>query len=193
VTLYRAERDAEARMDIEISRTAMATAYHQAAHAVMAWKLGVAVKRVTIVPSKDAKGHCYHAQVVRGECAEVDSSDRGRMEREQHIMIALAGPVAQRIYNPRGYRRGHGRGDQAIAADLALNMNGSSRATDAYLKWLTIHTRDCLENVSTWPLVEALAAELVRRRTIEGAEVVELLRKESETAPVRFLQAHGGD
>ncbi|MGB2889403.1 MAG: hypothetical protein WBC04_17045 [Candidatus Acidiferrales bacterium] len=114
------------------------------------------------------------------------------LARERHIMIVLAGPVAQRIHNPGGYRRGHGRGDQAVAADLALNMNGSSRATDAYLKRLTIRIRDCLENVSTWRLVEALAAELVRHRTIEGAEVVELLRRESETAHVRFLRAHRG-
>ena len=48
-----------------------ATAYHESGHPIMCWKLGVALKKVTIVPNADTSGACHHDKLVRGIFQEV--------------------------------------------------------------------------------------------------------------------------
>jgi len=55
------------------SAATAATAHHEAGHAVAAFALRIAVKRVSIMPdtSRDAAGHVY-----RGRCRSVDAMHR---------------------------------------------------------------------------------------------------------------------
>jgi hypothetical protein len=46
-------------------------------------------------------------------------------------------------------------------------LNGSERATDAYLKWLGIVAADLIE--THWEDVESIAAALLERGTMSGA------------------------
>jgi hypothetical protein len=46
-------------------------------------------------------------------------------------------------------------------------LNGSERATDAYLKWLGIVVADLFE--THWEDVESIAAALLERETMSGA------------------------
>lgn len=148
-------------------RTALAaTAYHEAGHGVVAWRLGFKVRRVTIEPGKDHDGFVEHDSPLRGVRLDIDGSDRARLRAEKAIMICLAGILAQRRFAPRSVRQWHGEADRDLAADLALRINGSGEAATAFLRWLDLRTADVIE--SAWDSVESLAAALLERRTLDA-------------------------
>src|SRR5690349_303646 len=89
-----------------------AAAYHEAGHVVAACALGYKVHYATIKPQGDARGH-----------AKMDNPLYGRVTRrklEDAIVIALAGPGAQRIARPRSCRWAQMDDDFAKANALAL-------------------------------------------------------------------------
>jgi hypothetical protein len=163
-----------------------AVAYHEAGHAVLAWRRFVRLKGITIIPGKDFQGQCRHAKVLLGRSPEIEDSPRAQIRKQTNAMIALAGPIAQKLYKPRSFRHYHASSDNGIVADLALNHNGSSiKAAEAWIRWLDVCVRDIVRG--NWPLVTALATELVRRKTLRGDEVEGFLRAESlKIAKARF-------
>ncbi len=78
-----------------------ATAYHEAGHAVAAYKVGMKVKRLTIVPSGDALGSHQHHAYFPGVNLEYDSSPRAQRRAENFALVCFAGPAAQRRFNPK--------------------------------------------------------------------------------------------
>ena len=124
---------------------------------------GLKVHSVTIVPTPEFRGHIWHANPLRGIHLDYDGSDRARLRAEVGIIVCLAGPEAQRRFNPRSWRAHHGAGDHEKAADLVLNLNGPDETANAHLKWLSIVARD--EIAVLWPVVEKVAHALVRKRT----------------------------
>jgi hypothetical protein len=84
-------------------------------------------------------------------------------------MICLAGPIAQRRFAPRSWRRWHGASDYQTAFDLALRINRSSSAADAHLKWLEMRTQDLVN--SLWSFVEKLADDLLIHGVLSLEEI----------------------
>ena len=154
--------------------TKNATAYHESGHAIMGWKLGVALKKVTIVPTADITGACHHDKLVRTRYPEMDESPSTRLKMEKLAMIALAGPIAQRIYAARSFRNYHASLDYREAVDISEIVNGSSEQAKAWLKWLEIRTRDDIKGL--WPIVKRLAQELLRAETLEAGEIQAITR-----------------
>jgi hypothetical protein len=84
-------------------------------------------------------------------------------------MICLAGPIAQRQFAPRSWRRWHGASDYQTAFNLVLRINGSSSAANAHLKWLEIRTQDLVS--SLWSFVERIAGDLLIRGVLSPEEI----------------------
>ena len=126
------------------SKALEATAYHEAGHAVMAWFLNVRVDKVSISPERDSLGHCSHEKIVRGRNPELDDSPRSRDQKEKEILVALAGGIAQRLFNRRSWRRLHVEEDWRKAEALACHVCGSSEQVEAYLQWLEIRAKDTI-------------------------------------------------
>ena len=103
------------------SSTQEFVAYHEAGHAVAAWRLGIALRRagVTIVPdrAKGNLGSVSHVQFVNRNVPWRDS-DRDRIRAEKLAQLSLAGEIAQRRFSPRSVRRYHGESDRMSAIDL---------------------------------------------------------------------------
>ena len=80
-------------------------AYHEAGHAIAAWRLSGRqhLYRVTIVPDADSLGSTYHDPFHGIRLDDGDDSPRVQRRAENAMLIALAGPAAQRRYNPRGF------------------------------------------------------------------------------------------
>jgi ATP-dependent Zn protease len=151
-----------------------ASAYHEAGHAFMAWRLRLAIMRITVVPKGDTSGLTVHSNPLRGISLEWDDSDRARMRTERAIKVCLAGPAAQRMYNPRSWRRYHGESDHDRAVDLALRMWGSGEQALLYLRLLGNSVRTDLS--LWWRSVDALAATLIEKRVLNGSQIKEILR-----------------
>jgi hypothetical protein len=159
-----------------------ATAYHEAGHAVVAWKLGIAFKKVTIVREGDAAGHVkYRAKAVpfriRAALEFGTLTDRqqawAQWWAERHAVHCLAGMVAQRKFSPRSVRNYHDEGDRESA------LTGLERLVpeeDLLLYWRIMRNRARRLIDRYWEAVEALAQELLKRMTLTGDEAVKIIQ-----------------
>ena len=98
-------------------------------------------------------------------------------------MITMAGPVAQRLWDPRSYRSGQHDGDRKDINDLLHFLAGSEKAERPYYQLLEIWTKQRLQG--RWRMVEALAKELLQRGTMGGDEAKKFIQEYN----LRLVQA----
>lgn len=150
-----------------------ATAYHEAGHAVAAWRLGAGPRAVTIMSRSDSQGEVSYQSPLSNIRFDLDGSDRTRNRGERTIIICLAGPIAQRRFAPRSWRRWHGASDYHAAHEIALRLNKSSKAAEAHLKWLEVRTEDLVD--SLWNFIERVAVALSVRGMLSSDEIRSIL------------------
>ena len=162
-----------------IPKANLSTAYHEAGHAVAAWRLNIVLRRkgVTIVPDRErgSDGSTFHRQVV-SKNIEHDRSSRNVLKAERLAQLSLAGEIAQRRYSPRSVRSYHSKSDREKAIDTLSYFVADSRELEAWLKLLHIRTENMFSNPDVWRAVERLAAELMQRGTICRKEATEIIR-----------------
>ena len=156
-----------------------AVAYHEAGHAFMAWKEGVRIHRLSIVPDESTNGRVKHESPLKGVRLDIDNSGRARVRAEKHIRIYLAGPIAQRKHRPSSWRQWHGRSDHDEAADLIFRVTGSDEEANAYIKRLSIQTSNMLK--ANWPLVSRLAVAALEHRTLPWRDIKQVLASNCRT------------
>ena len=90
------------------------SAYHEAGHAVVAIAQGLTVRVATIIPDRQSHGRV--STPFRGPPPDLAIEEsRAFAKMERHVLSALAGAVAQRIYGrslqryPRDDRLARGR------------------------------------------------------------------------------------
>ncbi len=85
----------------------IATAHHEASHAVTAIELGIGLRKrgISIERDKDSLGQCYTRKPFRGY-SEFEATDMQRVKAEKHAIICLAGYAGQRKFFPRSHDGG---------------------------------------------------------------------------------------
>jgi hypothetical protein len=139
---------------------------------VAAFHFGVPIRQATIVPGDGYLGKVKHQPLF--PLVEIEAGDIGRIEAKisKRIMVCLAGPAAQRRHRRSSWRSWHGKGDYETAADRAQTLNGGDeKATDAYLKWLSLRAERLIDH--DWPLVTACAERLLSAKTLTHREVLQ--------------------
>lgn len=153
-----------------------AIAFHEAGHAVMCWCEGVAVRTISILPEdevesldsiSDTGSHCH---------MDLDPRPKKRSRMEKLVKVCLAGPYAQRRYQPRSHWRADGEYDFGSAAELINSFTGSDREAEAYLHLLEIQTQQELEHENIWMRVEALASALVEKKKLSARKIRSILK-----------------
>lgn len=136
----------------------IATAYHEAGHAVIALALGRAIQRVTIVPNQSYLGAC---QIQKGRVKP--SHDW----LEDEILILFAGMVAEaRItgtYCPQGAAQDL-RGVRRLASMRADGERQVARLERRLLDKAEYLVQDEVH----WTAIELVAGELLKHETISG-------------------------
>lgn len=87
--------------------------------------------------------------------------------------MALAGSIAQRRINPRGFRHDHSRSDYEGAEHVLWHLVGSEEEFDAYFQLLEIQTKNILNLL--WEQVERVAEALLESKTLSEEELERLL------------------
>jgi ATP-dependent Zn protease len=135
----------------------LATAYHEAGHAVVALALERPVDKVSIVPGKEYLGACHFRKGVTRPSMDL-------VERE--ILISLAGMAAQARhtgeYDVRGARR-----DLSVVRKLALDRVGE-RQIERFERRMLGKVENLLAEESHWAAIELLVAELMKTGTLSG-------------------------
>jgi hypothetical protein len=77
----------------------VATAYHEAGHAVIRYLLAFEPKSVTISTTSNAQRPAKHGDPLHGIKLVSDGSARARLRLEKAIRISYAGPLAEKKYS----------------------------------------------------------------------------------------------
>ena len=150
-----------------------AMAYHEAGHAVACYYMHVKINSATIIPDEVSLGHVRPENMFRGLNPEADLSGRVRLQIERAIIISLAGMAAQRRFSKRSWRQYHGSSDFRSAGDLALYIGGDGAGATAFLHWLQLRADQLVE--AQWRDIECVARALMKRKTMTGDEIVEVI------------------
>ena len=151
-------------------------AYHEAGHAVAAFRQNLRFRYVTIRPDHESLGHVMHERWerrFRPDLAEWTPALRDRLEKR--IRVAFAGDIAQRHFAPRS-RRGDDD-DLYMAAKLLLYLTRHPQMQHHWSSLLDIQTKDMLLSRFGWPFVEAVANGLLEHETLTYDDVRELYVK----------------
>jgi hypothetical protein len=143
------------------------------------------------LPAAEYSGRFEHVSPLRGVHLDIDGSNRARMKAEAAIIVSLAGPAAQRRYNPRSLRTWHSSSDYELASDLAVRLNRDEESATAYLKWLGMVARQSVE--AQWRFIEKLAAALLDRESLSGSEILAVLMSSPMKGAYSFPVPEGGE
>jgi ATP-dependent Zn protease len=139
---------------------AVATAYHEAGHAVAALALDRPVVKVSILADRDKAGICFFGKAVFRPSEDW-------LERE--VLISLAGMAAEARKTGEYDRDAAGR-DLRYARGLAIQRAGSERQAERLERRLLAKAEHLLDREANWAAVERIAAELLRAGEISGRQ-----------------------
>ena len=142
----------------------VATAFHEAGHAVIALALGRPIQRVTIVPGKthaglESLGQC---QVQRGRFRP--SKDA----LEDEVLILLAGMAAEAQVTGEYCTAGATQDLRAVRRCVQSRAGGGERQAARLERRLLDKTEHLLSDAAVWQAVQWIAAELLQHETISG-------------------------
>lgn len=157
-------------------------AHHEAGHAFAAFHRGVRIKKLTIVPDGDAAGRMTNAPYFGNMNPEFDDSPRVQRRLENMALVCLAGPAAQKRFNPRGYRHWHGEGDVHQAVDLLSYISPEPDELGALWSLMEIRARNMVSPDNTWQIIKFLAERLLEKETMFGKQVRETIYEAYRTA-----------
>lgn len=134
----------------------VATAYHEAGHAVVALALGRPVEKVSIKPDDRRLGWCAFRKGLYGARKDVI---------EAHVLILLGGIAAEAR---KTGRYGWDEAAQDFRDLRSLTRPPNERHAERFERRMLDKTEHLLDRPGLWPAVEAIAAELLSRTAISG-------------------------
>jgi hypothetical protein len=148
----------------------LSTAYHEAGHAIIAWRFGMHLRRVTIEPSEDSHGLVsgnFLARVAKLDLGDIPPRVQRRIEN--YAVSMLAGTASQRRYRPRSLRSHHGHSDRHNVIELLSYLcEPSSNVMTCYYRLMNAQAHATVQNPVNWRAIQILAKELIRQRTMKG-------------------------
>ncbi len=164
------------------TKALQSTAYHEAGHAVAAWHVHVPTKDLSIIPDDSSLGRHFSGPYFTGVNPEFDDSPRCQRRLENKALVCLAGPAAQRRFNPHGYRHYHGKSDYRQAVDLLSYIAPEPEELGAYIGLIKIRARNFVGRPDMWAAIEAVAAALLDRGEIPGKEIKPIILQACQKA-----------
>ena len=160
-----------------VSKSVRSTAYHEAGHAVVAGYFSLSAYYISIDQKKgESDGCAYYQNPLVDIDLNRNHSDEVHLKAEKLIIICLAGPAAQRHYNPKGVRKYHAEDDMEIVDKLMMRFAGGSKETmKAHHKWLSLRTLDIVSDPIHWRTISRLAEALIERGSLNKEEIHKLV------------------
>jgi hypothetical protein len=145
------------------------TAFHEAGHAVAAWRAGARFRRATIVPDTDALGSVKHFPFNRKFDPTLDEYV-ARRRFEPLILALFAGVLAEKRHTGRRHNwvgASHDMDAVSRLTDYCAGLGNDERRH--YFRWMQARAKAIVE--FEWPHIEAVANALLLHRTLTEQEV----------------------
>lgn len=152
------------------------TAYHEAGHAVMATVLGGKVQQLSVMAQEADEG--LAARFGDAQIHWRRGRDDAKTFSGKLILVALAGPVAEMIYQGELLHPGfvgEWSQDWRMAFEAAEVHHRDERKRLAFLEQATREVYDRLREDRYWNAIAALADELAAHEMLEDWQVKEVL------------------
>lgn len=154
----------------QAAQSLMATAYHEAGHAVMALVLGRPVEKVTISPAKLQVGGSR-----LGACKIQKGRTKASQDGlEDEVLILLSGMVAESHYTRRYCQAGAAQDLMAVRR-LLSSRAPKEKQLERLAKRMLNKTEHLLDDEINRKAIVMIAKELVDKETISGRAVRHLL------------------
>lgn len=162
----------------------LATAYHEAGHAVAAIKLEIRFTKVDVIPNSEAgRLGVLMSKMHKGLRAAIINDNKlthaHRARLHDTIRMGLAGHIAEHKHTGRR-NNWKSRSDYRTAADMAFELEGSARNAGALLDYLTTTTESLFTDYETgadqilWTAVRNIAEALIEKRSLTESEAKRL-------------------
>lgn len=151
-------------------------AYHESGHGYMAVRVGARVLSMTIEPDWDDGP----ARVAEIQIAWPEKQRFTKTWIDKQLLVIFAGPSAEMIYSGEKFHPGlvaQASDDWRQAWDLAAHVVSDDRQRLKYLESLCAGVYETLSRNEHWAAVAALADNLLAHETLEGDEVVDIVRQ----------------
>ena len=153
------------------TRQLAAVAHHEAGHAVAAFHVGMETKALSIVPENYRLSRGYFADKY------VSSLEAGaligdiQIRHENYAFVCLAGPWAQREFNPKGFRKVHAVNDRHQAIGYLGRVRNDNESLELYFKRIDLEARDFVQDKFKWGVICHLAGIVLKQREMTGDQV----------------------
>ncbi len=154
-----------------------ATAHHEAGHAVAAFHVGVKTRAILLFARDGSPGRHSIRSYLAGMRPGLGSSPRSQRRAEKVALLCLAGPAAQRRFNPKGAHSYPMETDRRQAIDLLSRFAESDEELRAYRRLIEARARRMIARPEIWRSVERLAARLLEKGSMTAAEVADAIRE----------------
>jgi len=140
----------------------IATAYHEAGHAVLALSLGRPVQRVSVLPN----------QLRMGVCELKKGTFRASKDALETEALILLGGLAAEARKMGRYSWEAARQDLRQVRDLIVTRATTLKQVERLERRLLDKTEHLLEQPGLWEAVDCIAQELLEKTTISGRAVL---------------------
>lgn len=153
----------------------IATAYHEAGHAVMALALGRPIHRVSIQPNHLRLGQC---EIKKG------SFRASKDVLETQILILLGGVAAEARHTGK-YCWESAVQDLRGVRSLSLMRAGSQHQVERFERRMLDKAEHILDQPGVWLAVERIAQELLQKTIISGRTALHFFEQAAREAEER--------
>jgi ATP-dependent Zn protease len=148
------------------------TAYHEAGHAVLAWKIALGKPKIVSIEADDSSGLTSIEYYVEADSDSLSSSEF-RKQVEGRCIGLLAGVEAEVKFTGELVHPDNNKSDRdSILRKLELICSSTNEIQNC-INFLEESTANLVDEY--WPIVTALAEALLERKTIEGKELIEIM------------------
>ena len=167
------------RVDQKKRRRIEIAAYHEAGHAVMAVLTRTPLRDTTIVASRlgasSGATRLERSHVSERIAAKAKLAAAGHRHILRRACFDIAGEIAQRRFAPSSWRTLHSHSDLTNVSRLLDTLGLSETRLNALVKAIVIWADSVIQ--ANWSRVEAVASELLKRGTLTGAQVRQIVAR----------------
>jgi hypothetical protein len=165
-----------------ISQEVVATAFHEAGHAVVGHQLtGEAPRKISVIPEDGSVGRTCNHPWPRSFKPLVRMTPLSRQRLEDETVKILSGFEAERRHTGRADHHGAGEDFKGARVYARLVVGDDAEGVAAYIEWCSYLARRAVER--NWDRIGRFARRLADAGELEGRELKKALTSASWDGP----------